>query len=279
MTLRRPDVPSQGSCHSEGGRQGVPAPLAPSPKRASLRVPVGAALERRRRQLEPGARSPARLLRPRALTREPLTGSASVAPPAPSSPSSSRAACSCPGAASRQGPGAEGKTPRKNVKTLQLSSDCSCLPLDPSGRVQGRPPAPGNFKSQSQGQWKEKNNKINKRRRRKNPLSSPGNESPDRTRECVQSPALCVESVDRFWVCRQAPEGFCKRRASPPLPLTARGLQSEDPKGSWREGQTPCRAVSMALTGARGQSSASFPKCSMQCYVKNKWIKLEVKTS
>ncbi|XP_055433822.1 MOB kinase activator 3B isoform X2 [Bubalus kerabau] len=247
MTLRRPDVPSQGSCHSEGGRQGVPAPLAPSPKRASLRVPVGAALERRRRQLEPGARSPARLLRPRALTREPLTGSASVAPPAPSSPSSSRAACSCPGAASRQGPGAEGKTPR--------------------------------FKSQSQGQWKEKNNKINKRRRRKNPLSSPGNESPDRTRECVQSPALCVESVDRFWVCRQAPEGFCKRRASPPLPLTARGLQSEDPKGSWREGQTPCRAVSMALTGARGQSSASFPKCSMQCYVKNKWIKLEVKTS
>ena len=112
MTLRRPDVPSQGSCHSEGGRQGVPAPLAPSQKRASLRVPVGAALERRRRQLEPGARSPARLLRPRALTREPLTGSASVAPPAPSSPSSSRAACSCPGAASRQGPGAEGKTPR-----------------------------------------------------------------------------------------------------------------------------------------------------------------------
>ena len=112
MTLRRPDVPSQGSCHSEGGRQGVPAPLAPSPKRASLRVPVGAALERRRRQLEPGARSPARLLRPRALTREPLTGSASVALPAPSSPSSSRAACSCPGAASRQGPGAEGKTPR-----------------------------------------------------------------------------------------------------------------------------------------------------------------------
>lgn len=32
MTLRRPDVPSQGSCHSEGGRQGVPAPLAPSPE-------------------------------------------------------------------------------------------------------------------------------------------------------------------------------------------------------------------------------------------------------
>lgn len=30
MTLRRPDVPSQGSCRSEGGRQGVPAPLAPS---------------------------------------------------------------------------------------------------------------------------------------------------------------------------------------------------------------------------------------------------------
>lgn len=112
MTLRRPDVSSLGSCHSEGGRQGVPAPLAPWQKRAVLRVPVGAALERRRRQLEPGARSPARLLRPRALAREPLTGSASVAPPAPSSPSSSRAACSCPGAASRQGPGAEGKTPR-----------------------------------------------------------------------------------------------------------------------------------------------------------------------
>ncbi|KAJ8791087.1 hypothetical protein J1605_020888 [Eschrichtius robustus] len=83
------------------------------------RVPVGAALERRRLQLESRARSPARSLRPRALAREPLAGSASVAPPAPSSSSSSRAACSCPGAGSRQGPGAEGRNPTVSESSRQ----------------------------------------------------------------------------------------------------------------------------------------------------------------